>query len=424
MTGQQILALGPALSRYLDEFADCFVSFDTRCHLKEYVCAQLSNLPRKSVEPIRRFGSWRRGSGGWRVQSPGCTLTRICEQRGQRPRLGNAALSRARLEVAGRGEAAAVEILVVMATMLAHWPLEERMSDRVAVILDTDIGSDIDDAVALSYLLRQPRCELAGITTVTGDVGQRAACCQVICEAAGRRDIPIHAGVSRSLLTGPGQPLVPQYQIIRDLPHRTGWPKNAAVEFLRQTIRSRPGEITLLSIGPLTNIALLFAMDPEIPSLLRGFVSMAGVFFDPQWKREWNIRVDPVAAAMVYAAKVPGHVSIGLDVTLKCTMDAPAVRERFVAPPLPVVLKLAEVWYIHQKHICFHDPLAAVSIFHPEICTYARGLVSVPITDGPDTEGRTPFTRCSEPTARHAPHVVAETVDPAAFFERYFEVFG
>jgi purine nucleosidase len=55
------------------------------------------------------------------------------------------------------------------------------MDQRVPVILDTDIGSDIDDAVALSYLLRQPRCELVGITTVTGDVAQRAGCADVIC---------------------------------------------------------------------------------------------------------------------------------------------------------------------------------------------------------------------------------------------------
>ena len=81
--------------------------------------------------------------------------------------------------------------------------------DRIPVLLDTDIGSDIDDAVALAYLLRQPRCELVGITTVSGDVQKRAALAEVTCRAGGREDIPIHCGRRDVLLNGPGQPNVP-----------------------------------------------------------------------------------------------------------------------------------------------------------------------------------------------------------------------
>src|SRR5881397_3451936 len=152
------------------------------------------------------------------------------------------------------------------------------MSDRVLLLLDTDIGSDIDDAVCLAYLLRQPRCELLGVTTVTGEVAERAALCEVICRAAGREEIPIHAGASSVLLLGPGQPRVPQYEAIRERPHRRDYEPGAAVEFLRRTIRRRPGEITLLAIGPFTNVALLFATDPEIPSLLKELVIMGGVY--------------------------------------------------------------------------------------------------------------------------------------------------
>jgi purine nucleosidase len=117
------------------------------------------------------------------------------------------------------------------------------MANSIPVLLDTDIGSDIDDAVALAYLLQQPRCELLGVTTVTGDVSKRAACAEVICRAAGRTDVPIHCGASNVLLIGPGQPHVPHYQAIRKRLHQTSWPANTAVEFLRQTIRKRPGEI-------------------------------------------------------------------------------------------------------------------------------------------------------------------------------------
>src|SRR5688572_16734417 len=119
------------------------------------------------------------------------------------------------------------------------------MPDAIPILLDTDIGSDIDDALALAYLLAQPRCELLGVTTVTGDVAKRAALAQVICDASGRSDIPIHCGASDVLLTGPGQPDVPESDSIRSFDHRSDWPPATAIEFLRSTIRSRPGEITL-----------------------------------------------------------------------------------------------------------------------------------------------------------------------------------
>src|ERR1041385_5145304 len=127
------------------------------------------------------------------------------------------------------------------------------MSEPIKLLLDTDIGSDIDDAVCLAYLLRQPRCELLGITTVTGHAGQRAALAEVVCRAAGRAEVPVHAGSPGPLLIGPGQPVVHHYEAIAQRPHRKDYSPHTAVEFLRQTIRKRPHEITLLGIGPLTN---------------------------------------------------------------------------------------------------------------------------------------------------------------------------
>ena len=110
---------------------------------------------------------------------------------------------------------------------------------KIPILLDTDIGSDIDDAVALAYLLRQPRCELVGITTVTGEVAQRSALAAAVCDAAGRPGIPVHSGAAKPLLHGPGQPLVPQYAALANRPHRKDFPPNTAVEFLRAAIRAR-----------------------------------------------------------------------------------------------------------------------------------------------------------------------------------------
>src|SRR5437016_3424448 len=106
---------------------------------------------------------------------------------------------------------------------------------------------------------------------------------------------------------GPGQPRVPQYAAIGDRPHRRDFAPGEAIEFLRHTIRSRPGEVTLLAIGPFTNVALLFATDPEIPSLLRELVVMGGVFTAGSTPglaaREWNAMCDPIATAMMFRAR-------------------------------------------------------------------------------------------------------------------------
>ncbi len=293
--------------------------------------------------------------------------------------------------------------------------------DQIPILLDTDIGSDIDDAVALAYLLRQPRCELLGITTGTGNVAQRCACAEVICRAAGRTDVPIHAGRERPLLIGPGQPNAPQYDAIKNLPHRTDWPTNTAVEFLRRTIRSRPGEITLLTIGPLGNIALLFALDPEVAHLLKAIVSMAGIFYGEPDAREWNVLVDPVAAAIVYNTTRAPHASFGLDVTLQCAMDPGEVRRRFTDPVLKTVGDMARVWFETRPTMIFHDPLAAAAIFEPGLCGVESGRVQIDIDGGAQKAGRSIFTPGDDAVG---PDRVAKTVNVAGFFEAYFKVFN
>ena len=298
------------------------------------------------------------------------------------------------------------------------------MNKTIPVILDTDIGSDIDDAVCLAYLLKQKRCDLLGVTTVSGDVKQRASLAHVVCDAAGRSEVPIHAGAAGPLLVGPGQPHVPQYEAIAQRPHRQDFPPATAIEFMRQTIRSRPGEITLLGIGPLTNLALLFKLDPEIPSLLKELVLMCGVFTTGSkhgpGAREWNALVDPIATAIVYAARPKRFTSIGLEVTAKCRMDADKCRSSFAeaASSLGVVAEMAEIWFRRAERLTFHDPLAAAILFEPDLCQYADGTVSVETTS-PTLAGLTSFH-----PDENKPHRVATDVDDKRFFDHYFATVG
>jgi inosine-uridine nucleoside N-ribohydrolase len=287
------------------------------------------------------------------------------------------------------------------------------------VLLDTDIGSDIDDAVCLAYLLAQPECELLGITTVSGQPERRAMLASALCQVAGRT-IPIFPGAEAPLLGAQRQPHAPQAEALDRWPHDRSFERGQAIEFLRQTIRQHPGEVTLLAIGPMTNIALLFAADPAIPSLLRSLVLMCGVFTNRLagvGPREWNAICDPHAAAMVYRARVPVHRSIGLDVTCQVTMDANEVRGRFSHALLQPVLDFAEVWFAIRPEITFHDPLAAATIFDEQLCDYTGGEVDVELSSD-RLAGLTHWV-----PGGAAAHEVALDVDRARFFAHFFSVF-
>ena len=298
----------------------------------------------------------------------------------------------------------------------------------VPLILDTDIGTNVDDSLALAYLLRHPRCELIGITTVSGDVAKRAACAEVVCREAARDDVPIHCGAPGPLLIGPGQGAVPLYPPVAHRPHRADRPVGTAVEFMRSIIRRRPGEITLLTVGPLTNVALLFALDPELPSLLRSIVSMAGVYYPHERLVETNVLVDPVAAAMVFRATAQpaaaGHTLLGLNVTTRCTLPADEfrARHRAVVPPAPAVMEMAEAFFRKRRHAAFNDPLAAAVAFEPDLCTYEHGVVTMAVDRPGEEAARTFFAADRASPERSSRQHVAKGVKVDRFFQHYFDI--
>ena len=107
------------------------------------------------------------------------------------------------------------------------------------ILLDTDIGSDIDDAVCLAYLLMQPECELMGITTVMGDTHKRAMLASALCRAA-EKTIPIYPGARTALYQFTTPLEVSQYQGLKNHPHDTVFPENQWLDFMRNTIRQNP----------------------------------------------------------------------------------------------------------------------------------------------------------------------------------------
>ena len=134
--------------------------------------------------------------------------------------------------------------------------------------------------------------------------------------------------------------------------------------------------------------------------------------------KEWNAMLDPEATAIVFKSNPPNLRSYGLDVTLQVVMPAEEVATHFSEDPrLRLVLEFAQVWFKKQKQIWFHDPLAAVSLFHADICEMERGQTTVVLSDGQDN-GRTLLK--ADPQGSQQ---VAVKVEPPRFFQAYLKPF-
>lgn len=281
------------------------------------------------------------------------------------------------------------------------------------VILDTDIGSDIDDAICLSYLLSNPNCELLGVTTVTGEVNKRSMMASYIIEKSGK-NIPVFSGCENPLIGEQKQKICQQFEYLEKISYKKEFKKYEWLDFLRETIRKNPYEINLITIGPLTNISILFKFDSEIPELLKSFYIMGGMFFGEK-KVEWNIGCDPFASYIVFSSNIKNVYVCGLDVTTKVIMEKEKVIEEFSKKKLlKEVLNFAEIWFRGRNVITFHDPLAASILFKKDICEFKKGRVYIEI-ENKEKLGITEFLENENGNIN-----VASKVNPDNFFTHFF----
>ncbi|MBL3559531.1 nucleoside hydrolase [Rhodovulum sulfidophilum] len=269
------------------------------------------------------------------------------------------------------------------------------------IIIDTDPGQD--DAVAILLALASPdEIEVLGLTAVAGNVplALTKKNARMVCELAGRCDIRIFAGCDRPLAgqlvtaehvhgrTGLDGPTLPEPTMPLQEAH--------AVAFLIETLRAAPeGEITLCPLGPLTNIATALREAPEIAPRIREIVLMGGAYFEVgniTPTAEFNIFVDPEAAAIVFGSGIPITV-MPLDVTHKALVTAPR-NAAFRALGTPVGRAVAAMTdfferYDREKYgsegAPLHDPCVTAYLIRPEL--FRGRHVNVEI----ETEGR--FTR-------------------------------
>jgi purine nucleosidase len=201
------------------------------------------------------------------------------------------------------------------------------MPARIPLLLDVDTG--IDDALALLYACASPEVELVGVTCIGGNVGARQVAdnTRAVLELAGRGDVPVYLGREQPLVKRLATAEVthgPRGLGYAELPEPTRPLERAeAAEAIVELARSRPGEIHLVTLGPLTNLAVALEREPGLARLLADWTLMGGAYRTPgntSPTSEWNIHVDPHAAKAAFAGWAGGPdrplpLALGLDVT-------------------------------------------------------------------------------------------------------------
>jgi purine nucleosidase len=332
-------------------------------------------------------------------------------------------------------------------------------AERIPIILDVDTG--IDDSLALLYACASPEVELVAATCVGGNIDARqvAENTRAVLELGGRADVEVALGRET--------PLERPLRVAPEThgPHGLGYAElpppsrplstRHAVDVIVDEARRRPREITLVAVGPLTNVALAVRREPALPTLLRRLVIMGGAYRSPgntAPTTEWNISVDPEAAKVVFdafgapevqaareAAGLPARPrALGLDVTerAKLTPDHLATLgaradDDSQAPRTPLVRFLADAlrFYMefHARYDGFygafiHDPLALAAAMDPGLVRTEALTVDIELA-GTLTTGET-VTDWRRVWGRPANVDVAVEVDAAAFMNRFIERVG
>ena len=273
------------------------------------------------------------------------------------------------------------------------------------MILDTDIGDDIDDAFALALILRSPELRLLGVTTTFGDTELRAQLLDRYLEAVDRTDIPVAAGPAtetRNVFTqaayakpstvqhvdacfmhllSEAQAPVPKGE--QDRYDACEKDRHDAVGFLLSQIRAHPGEITLIAIGPLFNIQAAIVRDPVTFRKLKRVVIMGGSVYRGYDGKdsdkhtppspEWNIRCDPAGARALLGSGVPLFV-MPLDST-QIHLALPTLG-KVLAHGSPLTDQLTLLYHqwigtAEWRSPTLYDPVAVTYAIRPELCPAA-----------------------------------------------------
>ena len=312
------------------------------------------------------------------------------------------------------------------------------------IILDTDLamgapGSDIDDGFALALAHADPALQLDLVTTVSGntDVESATMLALELAGRLGRPDLPVHQGASAPLTRPDRHRGAPEETRAR-YGHHVPRPGYAAVAILEHVL-AHPGEITLVAVGPLTNLAAALSLDRRLAASVRDVVVMGGVFLGQTHATampgEFNIWSDPEAADAVLRSGAPLRF-VGLDVTLQVRLTRQHARRLVEAGGRfgTFAGESTTAWIEHQaaRHpgdprqadsCALHDPLAVAVVARPELVTWQDAHVQVVTGEGPARGVM--VTDLLEGVDAPAPNCrVATAVDADAFLSGFLATLG
>ncbi|HEY9293836.1 MAG TPA: nucleoside hydrolase [Microlunatus sp.] len=262
-------------------------------------------------------------------------------------------------------------------------------------MLDIDLamgapGSDIDDGFALALAIADTGIQVDLVTTVNGntDAATATALTLELLARLGRTDLPVHRGADRPLL----RPQARVGSLPEDVEIRQPQPQPAAAAMVDHVL-AHPGEITLVAVGPLTNVALAMRLHRDFARSLKSLMIMGGVFnghtHSASMPGEFNIWNDPEAAAIVLDAEVPTRW-VGLDVTTQVQFTREEAL-RLAADERPFAAFAGEytvAWIDHlhadrnaENSCAMHDPLAVAAVTRPDLLTWKPAYVQVETGD-------------------------------------------
>jgi inosine-uridine nucleoside N-ribohydrolase len=315
------------------------------------------------------------------------------------------------------------------------------------IILDTDPamgskGGDPEDSFALLLALNSPEVEVVGVSVVQGNVPVDHGYSNALhlMELVGRQDVPVVAGVESPMSSSRSKQiewLGRRGELPRLVPRREPAPGDpSAVDFMIQTVLENPGEITLVTIGPLSNVATALVRAPEMAEKVAGLVAMAGAATVPgnvTPAAEFNVWADPEAADIVFRAGMP-LTMVGLDVCEQTHLALEAIQRvgQGQSPLARFVAEAVTPWMEFRQRtsgeadLHLYDSLAVGAAFRPEFLRLEDGCVAIE-TQGRLTQGETVTYRGlllqvsrREPNARVALDVDAEGFE-AFFCERVID---
>jgi inosine-uridine nucleoside N-ribohydrolase len=299
-------------------------------------------------------------------------------------------------------------ITICLLAILLLSGMRLRAADKprpIPIVLDTDIGTDIDDAFALALVLDSQGLDLRAVTTVSGDTQARARIAAKMLWEAGRKNVPVAAGE-------PGGKLDISQARWADGFTSPAMLKEKAVALLKQEIDRGHGRIVVVAIGPLTNIAAVLQRYPAEKKKIKQIVLMGGSIARGYYPgsgptAEYNIAADVAASRIVFASGIP-ILMAPLDVTARLQLDAPN-RERLFAHSTPLVDALHQLYVAWgQPTPTLHDPMAVSLLLDPRPCT------TRPLSIQIDDHGMT-----REVNGKTANAVVAVDTTPSKFIDFY-----